>query len=142
MTAFPGYKCFATPAIKDKNEVTGGRAKGGLWISWPEELDTYVKRIKSSHWRVQSVMFDFEHSRICLINVYYPNDPKVVNEIDLNDDELNEVFRAIDKIRSSENFDELILAGDRNADFDRANAFVNKVKEAFRQSRVVFRCQR
>ena len=128
ITAFPGFKCFASPAINANSEVIGGRAKGGLWICWPQDLDTYVKRIKTTHWRVQAVIFDFEYIKICLINVYHLTDPKIVNEDEFNDDELNGVFRAIDKIRTKEEFDELIIAGDRNADFDRINAFVNKVK--------------
>ena len=129
ITAFPGYKCFATPAIKANNEIIGGRAKGGLWISQSEYLDTYVRRVKSHHWRVQFIIFEFEHSRICLINIYNPTDPRIVNEEAFNDDELHEVCRAIEKIGSSESFDELIIAGDRNADFDWVNAFVNRVKK-------------
>ena len=60
--------------------------------------------------------------------MYHLTDPKIVNEDEFNDDELNGVFRAIDKIRTKEEFDELIIAGDRNANFDRINGFVNKVK--------------
>ena len=67
------------------------------------------------------------HAKVCIINVYHPTDPKIINDDDFNDDELNNVFRAIDKIRMSEVFDELIIAGDRNADFSRVNAYVNKV---------------
>ena len=52
----------------------------------------------------------------------------IPNEVDFNDDEITEVFRAIDKIRCNEDFDEILIAGDRNADFDRVNAYVNRVK--------------
>ena len=64
-----------------------------------------------------------------MINVYHPTDPEIINPEDFNDEELNEDFRAIDKIRTSEEFDELLIIGDRNADFDRVNAYVNKVKK-------------
>ena len=63
ISAFPGYKCFASPAVKSCHEVTGGRAKGGLWISWPLSLDSYVSRVKTYHWRVQSIIFKFNQAR-------------------------------------------------------------------------------
>ena len=126
--AFPGFKCFATPAVKISEEVKGGRPQGGLWICWPEELDQYVRRVKSNHWRVQCVLFILPEARLLLINVYHPTDPKTVNERDFDDRELNEVFSAIDKLRETTAHDELLLCGDRNADFSRYTAFVNKVK--------------
>ena len=67
-------------------------------------------------------------ARLFLINVYHPTDPKTVNEREFDDSELNEVFSAIDKLRAANAHDELLLCGDRNADFSRQNAYIEKVK--------------
>ena len=107
-SAFPGYRCFATPAVKLSEEVMGGRAQGGLWICWPEYLDKYVRRIKSSHWRVQGIILILPEARLLIVNVYHPTDPKTINERDFDDTDLNEVFRAIDKIRESNGHDDRV----------------------------------
>ena len=73
--AFPGFKCFVVPAIKLSDQVKSGRAQGGLWICWPDYLDKYVRRIKSSHWRVQGIIIILPNARLLIVNVYHPTDP-------------------------------------------------------------------
>ena len=73
-SAFPGFKCYATPAVKLSDEVRGGRAQGGLWICWPEYLDKYVRRIKSNHWRVQGIILILPEARLLIVNVYHPTE--------------------------------------------------------------------
>ena len=58
------------------------------------------------------------------------------DEVD-NDDENVDDYNDDDGNDDNEDFDELIIAGDRNADFDRVNAYLNRVKKCDRQTWII-----
>ena len=70
---------FIVPAAKDNNQVSKGRAKGGLVTLWKKTLTKYVSRVKSDNFRIQATKFSFPSGSVLVINAYFPCDPRSEN---------------------------------------------------------------
>ena len=119
--ALPGHHIFFNPATKDG---LNGRPKNGMFVAVPECLKELVKEVSPPSKRMQSLMFNFQACKILLINTYFPTDPKTTN-FDETDLEL-----LLSQIRDSiihNDFDQMILTGDINADFRRNTRFVKVI---------------
>ena len=74
--ALHGYHIVFKPT---KKEFLDGRSKNGMFIAIPSELKSKVKEISLVHPRLQAMTLDTGCKTLLVINVYFPQDPKMVN---------------------------------------------------------------
>ena len=111
------------PAVKDSH--SRGRARGGLFIAVPDYFKNNIQDVSPTFWRLQAALIKTEGSSILLINSYFPVDPRTVN---IDEDELNEVFENIRNMIHDNNFSSFLLCGDINCDFLRNSGHVKCVQ--------------
>ena len=118
----PGYHILFKPAKKDFLE---GRPKNGMFVAIPAELKSKVKEISLMNERLQAMTLDTGNSKILIINVYFPNDPKTVNYI-VNED-LEDILASITDVIENSECTDVIIAGDFNIDFNRKNGHAKRL---------------
>ena len=99
-----------------------GRPKNGMFIAVPDEIIEFVADVSPNHWRVQAITLQAPSNRLLIINSYFPNDPKT-SEFDTS--ELLTTLSAINSVMDGNDFDNVIWAGDINADFIRNTQLTN-----------------
>ena len=122
------FDMFIVPAVKDSNQVSRGRGKGGLVTMWKKSLTQYVSKLDCSNFRLQATIFRLPDGNLLLINCYFPCDPRKEN---YDDEELLTTLADIRSLILNSNCDNILLAGDLNCHFDRQNSFTSTVHDAF-----------
>ena len=95
-----------------ENEFLDGRPKNGMFIAIPSELKSKVKEISLAHPRLQAMTLDTGCKTLLVINVYFPQDPKMVN-YKVNED-LEDILTSINIIIEHCTCDDVIIAEDFN----------------------------
>ena len=118
------YDMFLVPAVKNNENITRGRGKGGLCTMWKKGLTKYVSKVVSNNFRLQATKFQFPSSNILIINSYFMCDPRV----NFDEDELHELLAEIRRIIEVADCQNVSLQGDLNCDFSRQTPFVQIVR--------------
>ena len=121
--ALPDYHVIFNPATM---EDLNGRPKNGMFVAVPDPVKEMVKDVSPPSKRLQSLLFRFESCRMLLLNTYFPTDPKTNN---FDDTELRLLLSQIQSAIAENDFDQLIITGDINADFKRSTSFVKSVED-------------
>ena len=121
--ALENFHVVFNPAVKNSHDT--GRPKNGMFIAVPNVIKEQVRDISPGHWRIQAVIISTNQSRLLIINSYFPTDPRTVK---FDDHELIEIFTIIDNIVDKNDFDNILLFGDINADFLRNSGHVQSVQ--------------
>ena len=126
---FPQFNSFLLPATKKNENVNFGRPSGGLGIFWLKNLSNNVRVIKHPDSnRVQGIQL---FQKYVLINVYFPNDPNVLN---FDDFDLLKCLEDITWFFNEFPDNKFIIGGDFNCDFSRQSRFVALVREFLRNN--------
>ena len=120
--ALPCSHIVVKPAVKESH--TKGRPRGGLFIAVPDYFKNNIQDASPSYWRLQAVLIKTQGSTILLINSYFPVDPRTMN---IDENELSEVFQNIRNIILQNDFSSFLLCGDINCDFLRNTGHVRCV---------------
>ena len=97
----------------------GGTPKNGMLIAVPDETD-----VSPNHWGIQAVIFQTVCNRILMINSYFPTDPKIA---DFDESELLTTLSTIGCVLDENEYDDVIWAGDINAEFSRNTHYTNVI---------------
>ena len=122
------YDLFIVPAVKDTNQVSKGRGKGGLATLWDKNLTKYVSQVKCSSFRLQVTRFDFPSSSLLILNTYFPCDPRVSN---FNEEELLQILAEMRNIMNMQACSNNLVLGDLNSDFMRQTHFTTIIENFF-----------
>ena len=117
---------FIVPAMKNSDQVSRGRGKGGLATIWKKNLTKYVSRIKCRNFRLQATKFSLPGSSLLVINTYFPCDPQNDN---FDDTELVTVLADLEDVIRDSQCTDILLTGDLNCDFRRQTRFTSLVKD-------------
>ena len=85
-----------------------------MLIALPVAYVSSISDVSPSHWRIQAAILKTDKMDILIINSYFPTDNGILQVFN---EELEEIFYAIEDIIKSNAFSALILVGDLNADF-------------------------
>ena len=107
-------------------DSVAGRPKNGMFIAVPLTLKETIKDVSPNHWRIQAVVVSGGNSKILIINTYFPTDPRI-NDFDTSD--LMSTLDAINETLANVEFDNVVWAGDLNADFGRNSKFTSLVDD-------------
>ena len=110
------------PASKIRFE---GRPVNGMFIAFPAKFRSKVKDVSPEHTRVQAVLLE-SHDNVMIVNVYLPSDPKTIKY--QADEELEDVLSVIENLIESHQCSNVVLVGDFNCDYARANGRVDRIK--------------
>ena len=119
----PKYQLVFKPATK---EGFGGIPKNGMFIPIPLCLKYNVEDVSPKSNCVQSIIIKNDLIKTLLINTYLPTDPR---KEDFDEAELLLLLSDIARVIDENSFDQVIWAGDINADFRRNSRFLNMVDE-------------
>ena len=114
---------FIKPAVKETQDK--GRAKNGMFVAVPNSIKNQIIDVSPVFWRIQAVVLTCKHSKILIINSYFPVDKRTVNVHDVN--ELLETLEAIKHTIEVNEFNDILFLGDINADFLRNSNHCNQV---------------
>ena len=118
----PHARIIFKKAVKELNE---GRPKNGRFIAIPGEIKECLKDVSLNHWRVQAVILKTKKSKLLVINTYFPTHPKLK---DFDTEELLTTLAAIKNTIETNEFENVLWAGDINADFLRQTRFTELVE--------------
>ena len=127
----PNARIFYKKAIKDSLE---GRPKNGMFIAVPDEIKEHATDVSPKHWRVQAIILKTYNNRILIINSYFPTDPRTV---DFDTTELQTTLSAINDVILTNDFDNIVWAGDINADFVRQTKFTSLIENFISENTLV-----
>ena len=116
---------FIVPAAKDNNQVSKGRAKGGLVTLWKKTLTKYVSRVKSDNVRRQATKFSFPSGSVLVVNAYFPCDPRSEN---FDETEIVNLLAELKLLIDQSQCHHVLLAADLNCHFERYTRFTNIVR--------------
>ena len=119
----PEHHIFFKPAVMDSLQ---GRPKNRMFIAIPQEMKDNVQDVSPSHWRLQAVVINTLGNKILLINTYFPTDPRI-QDYDYSD--LLSTLYAINELIETEQYDDIVWAGDLNADFSRNSKFTSLIDD-------------
>ena len=119
---------FIVPAVKDTNQVTKGRGKGGLATLWDKSMTKYVSQVKCSSFRIQATRFDLPSGSLLLMNTYFPCDPRVNN---FNEEELLSLLAEMKNIMNKQACIHNMVLGDLNSHFGRQTHFTTIIENFF-----------
>ena len=124
-TAFPSFDAHVEPGHRDEGRDTG-RAQGGLAQLSSKDLQVRKGKVVSTTWRVQAQILHFGNYKLLWMNVYLPNDPRVLN---FDDSELLVVQRCVEDILDAGGYDDCLCAGDWNYDQRRKTGFATSMQQ-------------
>ena len=122
--ALPGFHLVINPAVKSNLDT--GRPKNGMFIAFPNSIKNNISDVSPGFWRVQAITVKLIDSTLLLLNTYFPTDPR---RADQDETELQETLSNIKKVIRRNDFDDIVWAGDINADFVRGTSHTNEVSE-------------
>ena len=119
----PDHHIVIKPAIK--GNYVNGRAKGGLFLAFPNEISKNVKDVSPDHWRIQASLLNVENSeKFLIINTYFPVDNgKSTADVA----ELNETLSVVNALMEEHKSHKVLFFGDINCDFSRQSLHVSTV---------------
>ena len=120
------FDMFIVPALKTNDQVSKGRARGGLATLWRKHYTKYVSRIPCSNFRLLGTKFLMPNSSILIINCYFPCDPRG-SQFDETD--LLNTLTDIEGIIRQAGCNDVILAGDMNSHFLRQTRFTSIIRD-------------
>ena len=126
----PNARIIFKKAMKDNMDC--GRPKNGMFIAVPEEIKELVTDISPNHWRIQAVILQTVNNRILIINSYFPTDPKIA---DFDESELLTTLSTIESVLDENEYDDVVWAGDINAEFSRNTHYTNVIQSFVRKNR-------
>ena len=121
--SLPDHHIIIKPAVK--GNFVNGRAKGGLFLAFPNNVSKNVEDVSPDHWRVQASLLNVgEGEKLLLVNTYFPVDSgnAAVDPADLHET-LSVVSDVIEKHKSNR----IIFFGDINCDFSRQSFHVSTI---------------
>ena len=119
-TEFQNCDSFVVPAHREEGRDTG-RAQGGLAQLCLKSLGGVRReRVPTTGWRIQAQILHFGDWRLLWVNVYFPNDPKLVN---YDEAELLVVQEVLQDILDKGGYDGCLCSGDWNYDARRRSGF-------------------
>ena len=124
INALPDFFSVIKPAVK--NSFDSGRPKNGMVIAVPRYINGTFEDVSPNYWRLQAIIIRCSSYKLLIINSYFPVDPKTIN---FNDEELLETLNHIRHVLNTNQFNQVLWAGDINADFFRNTGHVNTIKQ-------------
>ena len=97
-----------------------------MFIAFPNTLKNNISDVSPDFWRVQAIKMKFVDSTVLLINSYFPTDHRRANYDETN---LQETLSHIKEVIRKNDFDDILWAGDINADFIRNTIHTRSVLE-------------
>ena len=119
----PNHHIIFKPATKNGLH---GRPKNGMFTAIPSSIKEIVKDVSPPTSRVQSIIIENAFNKIMLINTYFPQDPRCDN---FDEADLLLTLSDIKITIMNHDFDQLVWAGDINADFKRNTKFVRLIED-------------
>ena len=98
----------------------------GMFIAVANDITENVLDVSPNHWRVQTITLKANNNRILIINTYFPTDPRTA---DFDITELQTTLSAISDVLNANDFDNIVWAGDINADFGRRTKFTGIIED-------------
>ena len=120
--AIPNFHVFIKPAKKDHLD---GRPINGMFIAIPENLRNKAKDISPNNDRVQAILLDANQSKLMIINVYFPQDPKT--KVYNLDSDFEDVLATLESLTDNYQCNNVLIVGDLNADYKRDNGRVKRL---------------
>ena len=117
----PNSHIIFKPAVKDG---FNGRPMNGMLIAVPNVIKENINDVSPNHWRVQAAIVKTNEEKVLILDTYFPVDPRTLR---FDDNEVLEVFNAIDNVLESNEFSQICWGGDINCDFVRNTGFVQSV---------------
>ena len=122
-----GDVSFQACSAMNEHETLIGRPHGGCAVIWKNDMNCQVEGLDCDNTRVCPVIVTFNGNyKLLIINVYFPCDDYYASQ---KFDTLVETLNAVSSILCDAEYDDVILAGDLNADFKRTTPHVNAIKE-------------
>ena len=121
---FVNFDSYVLPAYREEGRDTG-RAQGGLAQLCSKALGgVKQEKVVTGSWRLQAQILHFGDFRLLWANVYFPNDPRIVN---FDEAELLTVQSELRKVLDSGGYDGCLCAGDWNYDARRTSGFARSM---------------
>ena len=109
---FSNSSIISNPAFKNFDVQNKGRPRGGLAFIVPKYLRKCVKIVQFKSWRIQAIEIHEAEMKYLVINSYFPNDSKEIND---ECQELEDCLARISSVIQSSACDHYFLLGDLNA---------------------------
>ena len=135
---FTNITVIAKGAMKSSARVEIGRAKGALAILLPKWMRSKTSLVECENWRLQAIIINMGSKKHLLVNVYLPVDSQVIGD---SCEKLLKTLGDVDCIIQSNQFDNLTLAGDWNADTARTSSHVEVVRNFWLENSLVSVCE-
>ena len=97
-----------------------------MFIAFPESIKSSICDVSPEFWRIQAIKIKFKGSTLLLINSYFPTDPRRAN---FDETDLQESLSHVKEVIRKNEFDDILWAGDINADFIRNTSHTRLVSE-------------
>lgn len=117
----PNFHVVFKPAVKQN--LNAGRPKNGMFVAYPDDVIDKVTDISPKNPRIQCLLFQLNTCAILFMNVYFPTDNRS-NEVNY---ELHNVLLDMKNLILSENYNQIIINGDVNCDFNRNTYHVSAI---------------
>ena len=123
---FSDFNSYVLPAHREEGRDTG-RAQGGLaQLSLKTAGGVRSEKVNSPGWRLQAQILHFGGWRLLWVNLYFPNDPKVIN---FDAAELLVVQAQLQSLLENGGYDHCLCGGDWNYDARRNSGFARSMAE-------------
>ena len=132
---FPGYDCIISSPMNE-NIILQGRPYGGVGIICKNNINCKSQKVSTNSGRICAININIFSYDILLINVYLPCDTGSVHGENLD---YTDVLDEIEMLVMSSEVDNIIIAGDFNADINRNNA-QSKALTSFCTNENLFMC--
>ena len=97
-----------------QSKIHAGRPKIGMFIAIPNALKVLCQDVSQGNWRIQAFVVNVNRSKLVSLITYFPTDP---GNIRLDEGDLLEVLSVINDTLERNQFDNLVLTGEINAEF-------------------------
>ena len=103
-----------------------GRPMNGMFIAVANDITENVLDVSPNHWRVQAITLKANNNRILNHKYVFPTDRRTTN---FDTTELQTTLSAISDVLNANDFDNIVWAGDINADFGRRTKFTGIIED-------------
>ena len=125
------YLCTGKSGVPDDHMLMG-RPFGGVAILWHKSLAGCIEVIPVKSLRINAVLLTLAHgSKLLIINTYFPCDIRRISEVS---DEYEETISAIEELLISCSYNEVIIGGDFNTDYERNNSHSKRLQSFVRSN--------
>ena len=130
---FPGFSVYGISAMDD-TKLLKGRPNGGVLMIFPDSLGSNIKYITTTSTRLCAISLQIDDIIVYIFCVYMPCD---VNETD-NLVVFENVLDDINRICSTNNAENICIAGDINMELSRVNSWHTKSILQFARNEELF----